>query len=243
VRIVVWNVSQALHRKWPALLSLDPDIAIVPECANPAVRPELAEVIGDVSCRWTGLNPVKGLGVFAFGAMSTNLSVSHQEDFEQFLPVTISGGEISRVLGVWAFNHRSKGRFKGQTDVTVQALKYYAPFLSQSEGIVAGDFNENAVWDKPRRPGGFTDIGELLDGLGLASAYHYFHQEDFGSESQSTYYYRKAIHMPYQIDYCFLPKDWLPRIRAVEVRPTQWLKWSDHVPLVVDLDFAEGIAT
>ena len=35
MRLVAWNCAMALHRKFEALLSLRPDVAVIAECAEP----------------------------------------------------------------------------------------------------------------------------------------------------------------------------------------------------------------
>src|SRR2546430_504234 len=35
MRIIAWNCNMALHKKYERLLSLRPDIAVIPECAHP----------------------------------------------------------------------------------------------------------------------------------------------------------------------------------------------------------------
>jgi hypothetical protein len=51
MRLITWNCNQAFRRKQQELLNLEPDIAVVPECENPAEK-------GDWSAwtdwRWTG---------------------------------------------------------------------------------------------------------------------------------------------------------------------------------------------
>jgi hypothetical protein len=67
MRIVVWNCAMALHAKWDRLMSLRPDVAIVPECAGPAVLCKRRGAAEPCSFEWDGHNQNKGLGVFAFG--------------------------------------------------------------------------------------------------------------------------------------------------------------------------------
>ena len=66
MKLGAWNCNQAFRRKQHQLLNLDPDIAVVPECENPAKQ-------GDWSAftdwRWRGDNPHKGLG----GSLGTAL--------------------------------------------------------------------------------------------------------------------------------------------------------------------------
>jgi exonuclease III len=39
------------------------------------------------------------------------------------------------------------------------------------------------------------------------------------------------------VDHAFVPAAWLPKIRRFELGdPDQWLRDSDHVPLIVELE-------
>jgi endonuclease/exonuclease/phosphatase family metal-dependent hydrolase len=41
---------------------------------------------------------------------------------------------------------------------------------------------------------------------------------------------------PYHVDYIFIPREWAPRLRAVEVGGyEQWSKLSDHCPVIADV--------
>ena len=54
-----------LHRKFEALDSLHPDIAMIPECANLERLRSKTPAALPTEAVWTGVNPAKGLGVFA----------------------------------------------------------------------------------------------------------------------------------------------------------------------------------
>jgi hypothetical protein len=65
----------ALHRKFDALLRLQPDIAIICECAEPerlrSLR-DLPTLTGDPV--WSGRNPHKGLAVLTFNGYAARLA-------------------------------------------------------------------------------------------------------------------------------------------------------------------------
>ena len=45
------------------------------------------------------------------------------------------------------------------------------------------------------------------------------------------------------MDHAFVPIAWLPLIRRFELGdPDRWLPYSDHVPLIVELEMTEGSA-
>jgi exodeoxyribonuclease III len=67
MRLVAWNCRSAFHRKVERLRGLEPDIAIVAECATPEILARKAPTLAPTSALWVGSNPHAGLGVFSFG--------------------------------------------------------------------------------------------------------------------------------------------------------------------------------
>ena len=61
LRIVIWNCSMALHSKLEPLMSLNPDIAIIPECATPEIVKKKQPVFYYSDAAWIGLSKHKGL--------------------------------------------------------------------------------------------------------------------------------------------------------------------------------------
>jgi endonuclease/exonuclease/phosphatase family metal-dependent hydrolase len=95
-----------------------------------------------------------------------------------------------------------------------------------------GDFNQNLSF----RDDNMKTLLEITDALGLVSAYHSFFQEDFGEETRPTHFPHGKGRKSSHLDYCFLPKEWIPMIDRVEVGTySEWGQISDHVPLIVDL--------
>jgi endonuclease/exonuclease/phosphatase family metal-dependent hydrolase len=100
-----------------------------------------------------------------------------------------------------------------------------------------GDFNSNALWDDEfPKDRNHSALVRNLDSLGLESAYHAQYGEEQGAEKRYTFFFHKKEEQKYHIDYCFLPKAWRGALRNVSVGSfTDWKKYSDHVPLVVDV--------
>jgi endonuclease/exonuclease/phosphatase family metal-dependent hydrolase len=118
-----------------------------------------------------------------------------------------------------------------------RALQYYAEFLSSGLLVVAGDFNDNIRWDKPRGRWSHGKTVKRLRDFGLVSAYHTFHTVAQGAEQHPTMYWRdrKKGGPAYHIDYCFIPAAW--RVAAADVGEFDpWVRLSDHVPLIIDVD-------
>jgi exodeoxyribonuclease III len=241
LRIVVWNCAMALHEKYEHLLALDPDIAVVPECAEPDVLRRAAPGFAFDDCEWGGTFPTKGLGVFAFGtsrAPGLRLRLHHtwERRFHLFLPIEVRGPVAINLLAVWAFNRRGQ-KVVPNPGTTADAVAYYRPFLSAAPAVIAGDLNSSARWDKGKRHPTFARTNAALEELGLKSAYHARYGHGFDAEPHPTFLLHRKPEKPFHIDYVYVPTAWLSGLHKVTVHPTEeWRRYSDHAPLVVDCE-------
>jgi len=237
LRIVIWNCGMALHKKSEALMSLRPDIAVIPECAKPGIVQKKAAEFELSDAEWIGNWKQKGLGVFSFGDLRLEVSPAYQDIYELFLPVHVSGRYEFNLLAVWDFSYRK--RFKGMKgkSITRMAIRHYETFLKERHSVVVGDFNNSVVWDRANKDGNFVNVKDDLQAVGLKSAYHTKNGHEFGEEPEPTIIWRRNLSNLYHIDYCFMPESCLPSINEISVgTPQDWLQHSDHVPLVVEVD-------
>ena len=135
---------------------------------------------------------------------------------------------------VWIGTNDHKG-------LAVLGFNGYRGFLTEVPSVVAGDFNNNLIWDKPGWLMNFSHTLDVLASLGLNSGYHHVTGEAFGEERAPTIYWRDRTKdgPSYHIDYVFAPHLWLRKVRNIEVGCFEdWCgsRLSDHVPLTVDLD-------
>jgi exodeoxyribonuclease-3 len=242
MRIVTWNCNMALERKLDPLLALAPDIAVVCECAQPSrLRARAGPGWTGGEPVWVGQNPNKGLAVLTFNGYSARLCEPHHPSLRHIAPVRISGPVECNLLAVWAQNASGGVTRKHQLGPLRRALVKYRDFLSEPPVVLAGDLNNNAIWDRPGWRINHTTKVESLKRLGLVSAYHEIRGEAHGAESEPTLYWRNRTRdgPTYHIDYVFLPVSWIARVKALSVGTFE--DWcgsglSDHVPIVVDLD-------
>ena len=221
----------AAHKKISLIRELNPDIAIVPECAEPAVVVSKCPGFTFTDAQWRERSHHKGLGVFSFGNLRLTRAPDFDPRFEVFLPIEVAGRKRFNLLAVWALNFRAAS---GAT--MLDAIRFYRRFLESAESIVAGDFNNSVFWDRPGKPTNFSGITEALSDLGLSSAYHTATGESFAEERRPTLWFLKRPHQGYHIDYCFLPRAWLSSPVSVWVgQAASWLAHSDHAPLVVSV--------
>ena len=240
MRLVVWNCNMALDRKIDVLLGLDPDIAVVCECAEPGrFRLRGRAVPGDPV--WIGNNPNKGLAVFAFNGYAARLSDQYDPALRYIAPVHITGPLDCNLLAVWAQNASGGVIRKHQLGPLRRALTRYKGFLSDRPAIVAGDLNSNVMWDKPGWRINHATKVAILERLGLVSAYHRIRGEAHGQETEPTIYWRDRTKdgPTYHIDYVFLPDRWIDKVRDFRIGTFE--DWcgsglSDHVPIIADID-------
>ena len=236
----------ALHRKAEALMALKPDIAIVCETAEPSRLVERSSFDWiETEPVWIGDNPSKGIGVFAFNGYRVCLDPAHASRLRYVLPVRISGPARINLLAVWAQNASAGITRKHQPGPLRLALTRYRSFLEEGPAIIAGDWNNNVIWDRPGWRINHRNVLRALEGLDLVSAYHAAMNEDQGQETIPTHYWRdrREDGPTYHIDYIFLPREWLGHMTLFDLG--SFADWcgnglSDHVPLTIDLDLPPG---
>jgi exodeoxyribonuclease-3 len=218
-------------------MKLRPDLAVIPECAEPDILRREVPEFAFSDCDWSGANPVKGLGVFAFNGLTLRLHQSWRREFHLFLPLEVRGRVTVNLLAVWAFKQGEKPEVGPNPGTTLLAIEYYRPFLTAQPSIVAGDFNGNVFWDKKRRYHRFAEVDAILQSLGLVSAYHHHTGVALGEETASTYFEFRRTEDAYHIDYVYIPVKMAGRMREMTVcQPSEWLTASDHVPVVVEIE-------
>ena len=234
----------ALHRKFEALFSLQPDIAIVPECADlPTLQRKAEELIPDQAV-WVGENKNKGLGVFAFNGYEVRLDPSYNTDYRIIAPIRVEGPISFNLLAAWSFNNRGEVGRKDQPGPVLRALDGYSDFCTERPLVVAGDFNNHVQWDKPGHANNQSNINQALSNRGLVSAYHAILNVEHGNEPKPTHYWRdrKKDGPSYHIDYIFVPERWANRASTIIIGSFE--DWcgnglSDHVPLVLEIDIED----
>ncbi|MEM7189583.1 MAG: hypothetical protein AAF439_08215, partial [Pseudomonadota bacterium] len=190
---------------------------------------------------WIGDNPNKGLAVLAFNGYRLIRAQPFHPTLRYLLPVHVDGPVPFNLLGVWAQNLSGGNYRKHQLGPFRRGLTRYREFLSAGRTIVAGDFNNNLIWD---RPGWRINHQKALDGLaeyGLVSAYHAATGEAQGHEQTPTHYWRdrKKDGPTYHIDYVFLPERDVPGLRRCEIGSFEdWCTkgQSDHAPVIIELE-------
>jgi exodeoxyribonuclease III len=217
-------------KKADALLSLNPDVAVVPECSE---KSAVAFKQHGYETLWVGSNHHKGLGVF--WRKEWPIRVLPQPREKWILPVRIDGPIPFTLLAVWACQAGAKrtDHYIGQV---YQALMSHPEWFDEAPVVVAGDLNSNTIWDAERKVGNHSEVVKILAARGLMSGYHEFFSEAQGAESRATIYLYRHADKPFHLDYIFIPRKWKRRLKTVDVGDYErWSKLSDHCPVIVDI--------
>lgn len=237
MRIVVWNLQGGAQEKMHHLRSLEPDIAIIPECKENVLLEDGESLV------WSGDPAQKGLAVIATGGRTLTKVADPTEDELRIMPVEVGGTDEFRLLAVWSDNDPEAIKAREQPPVIGplrRSLIRHKAWLRAGPSVVAGDFNHNAVWDVPLYEACHSYAVADLKTFGLSSAYHRHLGCEQGAEPDPTFYLYKAVEKGAHIDYAFVPDAW----RVDNVTVASYDKFcrlvadggvSDHAPLTVDV--------
>ena len=247
MRIVAWNCAKALHKKFDPLLALRPDIAVISECAEPAVLERKCDPPAfSAPPVWSGGNPNwrpengpdpwlhSGLGVFFFNGAAGHIHGRYNSGLRLMLPVEVTAPRRFNLLAVVA----PTGLRKADPGPLLRSLDFYRRFLTERDAIVAGDFNNNVTFDKPGWASNHSNARETLESYGLISAYHAKTGEEYGAESEHTHYHQRKRHKQFHIDFIYMPHSWTEWDFSLHVGSFE--DWtgaglSDHAPLTLDI--------
>ena len=234
MKILTWNCCRAFRTKTEVILAHKPDILIIPECEN-LERLSYGLFIQPSDSIWYGDLPTKGIGVFTFNGFRIKLLDIHNPEFKYILPLLIFNDHVNyTVLAVWA--QKTKNHYF-YTEHVWHALQHYQQLLEGENVIIAGDFNSNTFWDRPKEIINHTAIVEFLKQKNIISVYHHFHNQIQGKEKHHTFYMYKKKEQPYHLDYCFASNNLIEKLIDFEVGDFEtWGKQSDHVPLMVTFE-------
>jgi len=107
--------------------------------------------------------------------------------------------------------------------------------IEKGNMIIRGDFNSTACWDVWDRWWNHSDVVRELSSIGLESVYHHYTGEDQGKESQPTFFMQRKLDRPYHIDYAFASAEIIQSSTISIGRAEEWLEFSDHMPIVLDV--------
>jgi len=222
MKIITWNCHHgSIDERLTHVKRYDADLILLQEVKKPtSINPQIC---------WFGNNPKKGHALVVTGDYEISSQLEENAD-PFFVPVVVEGPINFHLLMVWT---QKKSEYVREMK---NILNKYQNFLTDRPSIVIGDFNSNAIWDKPHRT--FTHsmmVYVLRESFGLTSVYHEKMNCNHGKEKHPTFFLYHKRERPYHIDYCFAPRGC--RINDVAIGTyNEWISQSDHCPLIVDVD-------
>ena len=237
MKFLTWNCAGAFRKKTGRLTSFNPDLAVIQECERPE-KLLFPQDFRPASMAWFGdPGAAKGVGVFGFSGVRVELAADvHDPTIRYCAPLRVTGAWNFHLVAIWAMP-QTNPRGSSYVGQVCRALERYAGFIRAQDTLLAGDFNSNQVFDRPRRPCTHTGVVDQLAQVGIVSLYHEYFHEPHGQESRPTFYLTKMLTRPFHLDYCFAPTHWSRRVTRLAVGDfAEWRPWSDHCPLFVELD-------
>jgi exodeoxyribonuclease III len=231
MNFATWNCAMGLKKKHHKLLTLGAEVMVIQECSKPDIE-QLSQA-PEWSSRWFGSNQDKGLGVLVKAPWVIRKAQALKPKWAGKL--VIGGPASIELFPVWACTSKSPAKeYIEQIHLLLDIIEQttLSPFA-----IVAGDFNSNSKWDSDYGNQNHSAAVERFRKLGMESAYHVSSGNPQGAERHPTLWFRKNKKTAYHIDYAFLSRPLLSKLRNVVVgRCDDWLSFSDHAPVLVELD-------
>ncbi len=221
MKIVSWNCRGKFRDKYSLLQKFNADIYVIQECENPEKYPQITNQFFE-KCYWCGESDNKGLGIFLKSDINAVKNDWQTYCLRNFISLRIN--DKFDLVGVWACSPYIEEYYIYQS---INIENY------DENTIIIGDFNSNTIWDKGHGKRNHSAVVKQLSSLGLCSAYHHVAGEEQGQETAKTFFLYKHLDKAYHIDHCFVNKDRIINYKVCDVN--EWLKYSDHIPIVLDL--------
>lgn len=225
MRLVTWNCcSGTVAGRLKQLEPLKADVVVLQEVAQPAMASHEHQV------HWRGATPRKGVAIIARGdGYSLSAVAAPPEAAPHTCAVVLQGPAPFLLVAMWA---HPKPSYADNAIAAIRAWRAREPTLPL---VVAGDFNVELR--APFATAQHRRLAALLhDECGLVSAYHAHGGLDYGHRGEApTYRHLRKAHLPWHIDYCFVPAGWTSRVTSARVVDSRaWRARSDHAPVVVE---------
>jgi len=230
VRLITWNCKGAFARKHATIASLKPDVPVLPEAAK---MTGLSQVLGQApvhSVQWVGENPRKGLAVVSYGDYSLAVHERHDPRLRWILPLDVRGPTSFLLFAVWAMPDVGSKRY---IQCLFDACSTYGDLLQSPRVVLAGDFNNNVVFDKPGRTMTFARLLDDFEAINIRSLYHLDRGCEHGKEPDPTFFLYHDVNEKHHIDFVFAtPSMYRPGFSLSVGDHATWSKVSDHMPVV-----------
>jgi len=236
MRLIEWNCQGSFRTKNQFIISYEADIMVILECENSErlkfgkLTPEPHDFI------WHGDSPNKGVGIFSYSDYKLEILKEFNPFHRYIIPISVFNENSSFLLiAVWAMDHKTDplSRYIGQI---WNAMNYYSSLLNENI-LLVGDFNSNQIWDGNERYGNHSALIHLLQNNNISSLYHRQFNESQGKESMKTFFMHRNPNKGYHIDYILASEKLIESgYNLVLGDFDQWKSWSDHIPLILDIN-------
>lgn len=238
MKIITWNCKMKFREDLQEVFPLKPDLLVISECENIDRLNLPREGLPEPSdAFWIGDNQSKGLGVFTFNGYKLELYENYSDEFKYILPLILSKEkEEFNLMGIWTkkVGDKKQGHNNYIRQVYLANIAYQE-FLENENVIICGDFNSNLIWERTGVDKNHQDVLDQLSKKGIFSSYHHFFDEEQGKETQPTYYHYHKKDRPFHIDFCFLSKPLIEKLKLVSLGDfNSWIELSDHVPMTIE---------
>lgn len=229
MRLISWNCKGAFGRKHASVAELAPDVLVLPECGRMRALNNVLNCAPVRSFEWIGDNPRKGLGVVSYGSYSLRVHPSYDPKLRWILPLDVDGPTPFTLIAVWTVPDSADGIY---IHSLFRTLEVYAEILRAPRVVIAGDFNQSVLLDKPGSPLNFAEWLVKAETNGFRSTYHLHRNCPHGCEPEKTFYLHHKVEKGHHIDFVFATPSLIETGMDVEVGShATWCKQSDHMPL------------
>jgi hypothetical protein len=238
MRLVAWNCREGFHRKYPHLLGLDFDVAVVTECGP--FEPGLSDVREVSSVLVPAVDRpghTKHIGVLGRDPWRVE-PLPFVTDQPWLLPVEVTGPVTFTLLAVWALGREWVDRGPSYAQQTARVVAEVLPRL-QGAVVLAGDLNA-PINSSPTDARRHAETVVRLETQGIVSAFTAA-RGDVDPLAEPTLYHQGNTGQRFHIDHVFVPREWTQGLKVELGTYEEWVanRRSDHVPIIVDL-FPEG---
>lgn len=239
MKIISWNCNGAFRCKFDKLLPFEADIWVVQESESPEYLQDKGIKIPAYTHWWHGDRGCKGLSIFTFNGYKAEKAAFFSPEFKYALPVVITPpegtGQKFLLVGVWASVVKENHDWDYIGQMCEFMERYRANFDDNS--ILIGDLNSNMLWNSYyQKAHNYSRFLELMAENGLVSVYHQLEKCAQGQEKIPTSYYHRDPKRGFHIDYAFMSPKRIEELGKFEIAGKKWLEWSDHVPLLLEIN-------
>lgn len=241
MRIVSWNCNGAFRKKIQLLMPFHADILVIPESEN------LEKLSGTdfgqyQHMLWRGYQQGKankGLLILAKDGFPLQVHEQYTDEQKIIIPIEVGRDRANSFLLFAVWTVKEGGKSYAQT--LLNAFSRYESLLSLP-CILVGDFNTSSVLDsKNASKPTHQSMVDFLRIYNIDSVYHRQTGQEHGNETTPTHAFTRNVRKPFHLDYCFASNRYFTNGISMEIGQFEdWIAYSDHMPLIVDIKQEEG---